>query len=99
MWVTNGASADFVLLFARTDTPEERHGSRGIGAFFVPTDAAGYRPSKKERKMGLRGSETVEVALEGLHLGPEHLVGGRIGDSLCWGPRRDRFLGLAAREE
>jgi len=74
-WVTNGASADVVLLFARTDTPEERLGSRGIGAFFVPTDAAGYRPSKKERKMGLRGSETVEVALEGLRLGPEHLIG------------------------
>ncbi len=75
MWVTNGASADLVLLFARTDTPEERKGTRGIGAFVVPTDAPGYVPGKKERKMGLRGSETVAVALEDVRLGPEHLVG------------------------
>lgn len=74
-WVTNGASADLVLLFARTDSQEDRRGSGGIGAFLVPTDLPGYRPSKKERKMGLRGSETVEVALEGLRLGPEHLIG------------------------
>lgn len=74
-WITNGASADLVLLFARTDTPGDRRGSQGIGAFIVPTDAPGYRPSKKEKKMGLRGSETVEVALEGLRLGPEHLIG------------------------
>ena len=74
-WVTNGASADLVLLFARTDTPDDRRGTSGIGAFIVPTDTPGYRPSKKERKMGLRGSETVEVALEGMRLGPEHLIG------------------------
>ncbi|MFQ5690239.1 MAG: acyl-CoA dehydrogenase family protein [Gemmatimonadota bacterium] len=75
MWITNGASADLVLTFARTDTPEDRRGSRGIGAFLVPTDVDGWRPGKKERKMGLRGSETVAVALDDLRLGPEHLVG------------------------
>jgi alkylation response protein AidB-like acyl-CoA dehydrogenase len=75
MWVTNGATADIVLLFARTDTPEDRKGSRGIGAFIVPTDRPGYRPGKKERKMGLRGSETVAVQLDDLRLGPEHLLG------------------------
>ncbi|MEE8446868.1 MAG: acyl-CoA dehydrogenase family protein [Gemmatimonadota bacterium] len=74
-WVTNGASADLVLLFARTDTPDDRRGSHGIGAFLVPTDAPGYCPGKKERKMGIRGSETVEVSLNDLHLGPEHLIG------------------------
>ncbi|HKK27007.1 MAG TPA: acyl-CoA dehydrogenase family protein [Gemmatimonadota bacterium] len=75
MWVTNGASADVVLLFARTDEPGDRKGSRGIGAFIVPTDVPGYVPGKQERKMGLRGSETVAVHLEGLRLGPEHLLG------------------------
>ncbi|MFQ5890649.1 MAG: acyl-CoA dehydrogenase family protein [Gemmatimonadota bacterium] len=75
LWVTNGAAADLVLLFARTDRPNERRGSRGIGAFLVPTDTPGYRPGKKERKMGLRGSETVAVALEDMRLGPEHLIG------------------------
>lgn len=75
MWATNGASADLILLFARTDSPEDRRGSHGIGAFIVPTDAPGYRPGKKERKLGLRGSETVAVHLEDVHLGPEHLLG------------------------
>lgn len=75
MWVTNGASADLVLLFARTDRPEERRGSRGIGAFVVPTDAPGYRPGRRERKMGLRGSETVAVSLDDVRLDAGHLVG------------------------
>lgn len=75
MWVTNGASADVVITFVRTDTPGDRRGTRGIGGFLIPTDAPGYRPGKKERKMGLRGSETVAVSLEEVRLGPEHLVG------------------------
>jgi alkylation response protein AidB-like acyl-CoA dehydrogenase len=75
MWVTNGASADLVLLMARTDTPAGRKGSKGIGAFLVPTDAPGYITAKKERKLGLRGSETVEVALEEVRLGADHLIG------------------------
>lgn len=75
MWVTNGASADLVLVMARTDTPSERQGSRGIGAFIVPTDTAGYRPGRKERKLGIRASETVAVALDGLELSDDHLIG------------------------
>ncbi|MFB6240562.1 MAG: acyl-CoA dehydrogenase family protein, partial [Gemmatimonadota bacterium] len=50
-WVTNGASADLVALFARTDEPGDRRGKDGIGAFVIPTDAPGYRPGKEERKM------------------------------------------------
>jgi alkylation response protein AidB-like acyl-CoA dehydrogenase len=75
MWVTNGASADLVLMMVRTDEPTDRRGSKGIGAFLVPTDADGYIPGKKERKMGLRGSETVAVTLQDLYLGSEHLLG------------------------
>ena len=75
MWVTNGASADLILMMVRTDEAGDRKGSRGIGAFLVPTDAEGYIPGKKEPKMGLRGSETVAVTLQDLRLGPEHLIG------------------------
>lgn len=75
MWVTNGASADVVLLMVRTDTAEDRRGSRGIGAFLVPTDTPGWNPGKKERKMGLRASETVSVALDDMWLSDEHLIG------------------------
>ncbi len=75
MWVTNGASADLVLTFARTDEPGDRRGKDGIGAFLVPTDREGWRPARKERKMGLRGSETVAVQMDDLRLGDELLVG------------------------
>ncbi|MDX1396797.1 MAG: acyl-CoA dehydrogenase family protein [Gemmatimonadota bacterium] len=75
MWVTNGASAELVFLFARTDTPEDRQGSRGIGAFVVPQGAEGFSAGKKERKMGQRGSETVALNLDGVRLGDEHLIG------------------------
>lgn len=75
LWVTNGASADVVVTFARTDTAEDRKGSRGIGAFLVPTELPGYNPGKKEKKMGLRGSETVGVNFDDLRLGPEHSIG------------------------
>jgi len=75
LWVTNGASADVVLLMVRTDDPTDRKGTRGIGAFLVPTELDGWVPGKKERKLGLRGSETVGVSLEDLRLGPEHLLG------------------------
>ena len=75
MWVTNGETADLVLLFARTDEAGDRRGKDGIGAFVVPTGAEGWKPGKKEKKMGLRGSQTVAVQLDDLRLGPEHLLG------------------------
>ena len=73
MWVTNGASADLVIVFVRTS--DEKKPSDGISAFAVPTDTPGYTPGKKERKLGLRGSETVAVLLDDVRLGPDHLIG------------------------
>ncbi|MDX1577304.1 MAG: acyl-CoA dehydrogenase family protein, partial [Gemmatimonadota bacterium] len=75
LWVTNGAAADLVFTFARTDTPEDRRHTRGIGAFVIPQGTEGFRPGKKERKMGQRGSETVAVVLDDVRLGEEHLIG------------------------
>lgn len=68
-WVTNGGRADVVCVFARTEGT--------IGAFLVETDAEGYRPGRREKTMGLRASETVEVALDRVRLGPDRLVGDR----------------------
>lgn len=75
MWVTNGAAAELVFVFARTDTADDRRGTRGIGAFVVPKGTPGFAPGKKERKMGLRGSETVSLALDGVRLDDDHLIG------------------------
>jgi alkylation response protein AidB-like acyl-CoA dehydrogenase len=98
LWVTNGASADVALLMVRTDTPDDRRGTRGIGAFLVPTELEGWVPAKKERKMGLRGSETVAVSIEELRLGPEHLIGepGR-GFSYALEALEGGRLGIAAQ--
>src|SRR4051812_21319406 len=41
-WVTNGGFGDLVVAMARTDQPANRRGSRGIGAFIIPTETKGY---------------------------------------------------------
>ncbi len=66
-WVTNGARAGLVLVFARTDD--------GVGCFAVEPSADGYRVGPRTTTMGLRASQTVQVELEGLRLPGEALVG------------------------
>ena len=75
MWVTNGASADVVLIFARTDTVDDRRGPRGISAFLLPAGTNGLSVGRKERKMGQRGSETVGLSLKDVFLPQELMVG------------------------
>ncbi len=72
-WVTNGGLADVMLVFARTGGSEA--GGREIGAFLVDTDAPGYRVGRREKTMGLRASETVEVALQAVRVSGDRLVG------------------------
>lgn len=68
-WVTNGARAGLVVVFAATDD------EGGIGAFLVDPSAEGYRVLEEEKTMGLRASQTVTVALEGVHLPDDALLG------------------------
>jgi alkylation response protein AidB-like acyl-CoA dehydrogenase len=74
-WITNGAFGDVVICMCRTDTPDDRRGARGIGAFIIPTDAEGWVVGKKEDKMGQRASETVPVALQELFVPDEQVLG------------------------
>jgi hypothetical protein len=74
-WVTNGGFGDVVVTMVRTDQPSNRRGSRGIGAFIVPTDTQGYTVGKKEDKMGQRASETVGVAFEEMFIPDEQVLG------------------------
>jgi hypothetical protein len=74
-WVTNGGFGDVVVTMVRTDQPANRRGSRGIGAFIVPTDTKGYTVGKKEDKMGQRASETVGVAFEEMFIPDEQVLG------------------------
>ncbi len=59
-WITHGGYADVYVVMARTGGP----GPRGVSAFLLPGDAPGLRFGKKEEKMGLRASPTVELILD-----------------------------------
>ena len=64
-WVTNGQQAGVILVFARTG---QGQGTRGISAFIVEAGTPGLVLGKPEDKMGLRGSDTVELSLENLRV-------------------------------
>ena len=60
---------------ARTDSPGDRKGARGIGAFIVTPDMPGFSVSKKEDKMGLRASPTVQLMFDELRVPGANLLG------------------------
>ncbi|TVQ93173.1 MAG: acyl-CoA dehydrogenase [Deltaproteobacteria bacterium] len=70
-WITHGGYADVYVLMARTGGP----GARGVSAFLVPGDAPGLSFGKKERKMGLRASPTVELILDGVRVPASARIG------------------------
>jgi butyryl-CoA dehydrogenase len=72
-FITNGASADFAMVFAVSD-PER--GKKGISAFLVPTSAPGYRVTRVEKKMGQRASDTAQIAFEEVDVAPDQMLGG-----------------------
>jgi len=74
-WVSSGPYAGVVLAMARTDTPEDRKGARGIGAFILTPDLPGYGIGKKEDKMGLRASPTVQLHFDNLRAPKQNLLG------------------------
>ena len=74
-WVTSGSHAGVIIAMARTDSPDARRGSRGISAFVITPDLPGLRISKKEDKMGLRSSPTVQLAFEDMRVPADRLLG------------------------
>lgn len=60
MFITNGTWATVALVFARTGGP----GPKGVTAFLVPTDAAGFTHREVKGKLGLRGQSTGELTLD-----------------------------------
>jgi len=74
-WVTNGDTADLLMVMARTDAPDERRGAHGISAFLIPAGTPGVEPGKAEDKLGLRASRTTTLTFNEARLGPEHLLG------------------------
>lgn len=72
-WITNGLNADYVLVIAATDPAK---GAHGISAFIVEKGMAGFTAGKKERKLGIRSSDTVSLAFQDVRVP----VGNRIGE-------------------
>lgn len=74
-WITHGGYADIYVVMARTGG----EGPKGVSAFLMPGDTPGLSFGKKEEKMGLRASPTVELIMENVRLPAENLIG-REGD-------------------
>lgn len=72
IFITNGAEAGLVLVFASTDK-SLRH--KGISAFILEKDTPGFSVGKHENKMGIRGSSTVELAFEDCFVPEENRLG------------------------
>jgi alkylation response protein AidB-like acyl-CoA dehydrogenase len=71
-FITNAGASDRYTLFATRD-PAER--SRGIAAFVIHADDPGFSVGKAEEKMGIRGSPTREVYLDGTEIPADRLIG------------------------
>ncbi len=71
-WITNAGVSDFYTVFAATD-PDQ--GARGISAFVVEKTDAGVSFGAPEKKLGIKGSPTREVYLDGVRLPADRLVG------------------------
>ena len=74
-WVTSAPQAGVIVAMARTDSPHDRRGARGISAFLITPDMPGFRVGKKEDKMGLRSSPTTQIVFDNLRIPAASLLG------------------------
>ena len=75
-FITNGGHADVAVVIAVTDRAAHTH---GLSAFIVEKGTKGFRPGKKENKLGLRASDTSELIFEDCWV-PEEALLGKEGD-------------------
>jgi alkylation response protein AidB-like acyl-CoA dehydrogenase len=71
-FITNGRYADVLVVIAVTDRAAHTH---GLSAFIVEKDTKGFRPGKKENKLGLRASDTSELIFEDCVIPAGNLLG------------------------
>jgi len=72
-YITNGARADLVIVFATVD---KRLGRAGIKPFVVPRGAPGFLVGRIEKKMGLRASQTAELIFDHCRIPKDNLLAG-----------------------
>ena len=72
LWITNGKEAEIFVLFANAN-PDA--GYRGITAFVIEKTTEGFSVGKKENKLGIRASSTVELILEDCKVSKDNVLG------------------------
>jgi len=72
-FTTHGSVGDVCVVFAVTDAAGQR--GRNISAFALDKGMEGFRPGKKENKLGIRASDTAEVVMENCFVGEDRLLG------------------------
>jgi butyryl-CoA dehydrogenase len=76
MFITNGGEADTYVIFAMTDRSK---GTKGITAFIIEKGMPGFTFGKKEDKMGIRSSQTMELVFQDLRVPAANMLG-KIGE-------------------
>jgi alkylation response protein AidB-like acyl-CoA dehydrogenase len=72
MFITNGSLAEITVVIAYTDPSKGRH---GISAFILEKGMPGFRPGKKEDKLGIRAADTAELIFEDVEVPAENMLG------------------------
>ena len=71
-WITSGPVARYILLFAMTEP--DKH-ARGVTAFMIDTERAGFHCGKTEPKLGIRASATCEIEFRDYHVPAADVIG------------------------
>jgi alkylation response protein AidB-like acyl-CoA dehydrogenase len=97
-WVSHGNEAQVILCMARTDSPDARKGSKGISTFILTPDLPGFHITKKENKLGMRASPTLQIVLDNCRVPADRLLGDE-GKGLTYalGSLDHGRLGIAAQ--
>ena len=95
IWITNGGLADVVAVFCQAQG--ETEAGSGPAALLVESGFPGFRVGKEEEKMGIRGSNTVELVFENMEVPADNLIG-KVGEGahIAFGVLDVGRLGLAA---
>jgi alkylation response protein AidB-like acyl-CoA dehydrogenase len=72
LFITNGSLAEITVAMALTDPSKGRH---GISAFILEKGMPGFRPGKKEDKLGIRAADTAELIFEDVQVPAENMLG------------------------